>query len=85
MVGSNASSNASTNEALSHKGAATGGKRSAYREADEHFDELDIYIRNAYFDQPDKLNAWNIAARLEHPSKNKADNGGGESEGGGNN
>ena len=65
-----------TNEALSHKGAASGSKKSAYREADEHFDELDIYIRNTYFDQPDKIHTWNIASKLERPSSNKtAENG----------
>ncbi len=58
-----------TNAALSHKGAATGGKSSAYRRAAEFFEDLDIYIRNKYRDQPDKLNAWNIASRLERPAK----------------
>jgi len=62
-----------TNEALIHKGAATGSKKSAYREADEHFDELDIYIRNTYADQPDKINAWNIASRLERSAAKKED------------
>lgn len=58
-----------TNEALSHRGAATGSKKSAYAEADEHFDELDIYIRNQYRDQPDKINAWRIASHIERAAK----------------
>jgi hypothetical protein len=56
------------NEALSHRGAATGSKKSAYRESDEHFDELDMYIRNQFADQPDKINAWNIATHIERSS-----------------
>lgn len=62
-----------TNEALSHRGAATGSKKSAYREADEFFDELDIYIRNQYRDQPNKINAWNIASHIERSSERKDD------------
>lgn len=58
-----------TNAALSHKSAATGGKRSAYREADENFEELDIYIRNRYAGQPDKINAWNVATHIERAAK----------------
>jgi hypothetical protein len=57
-----------THEALSHRGAATGGKKSAYQDADEHYDELDIYIRNQYSDQPDKLNAWRNATHIERNS-----------------
>lgn len=57
-----------TNEALSHRGAATGSKKSAYREADEFFDELDIYTRNQYRDQPDKINAWRNATHIERSS-----------------
>lgn len=60
-----------TNTALSHKGAATGGKSSAYRRAAEFFEDLDIYIRNKYRDQHDKINAWNIASRLERSAKKK--------------
>jgi hypothetical protein len=60
-----------TNEALSHRGAATGGKASAYQRADEFFDELDIYIRNKYKNQPDKLNAWRIATHIEQAPKKK--------------
>jgi hypothetical protein len=60
-----------TNTALSHKGAATGGKASAYGRAAEFYEDLDIYIRNKYRDQPDKINAWNIASRLERPSAKK--------------
>lgn len=63
-----------TNTALSHKGAATGGKASAYKRAAEFFEDLDIYIRNKYRDQPDKIHAWHIAARLERPSANKGGN-----------
>lgn len=59
------------NEALSHRGAAVGGKKSAYAEADEHFDELDIYIRNHYADQPDKLHAWRNATHIEKAAKKK--------------
>ena len=58
-----------TNEALSHRGAAVGSKKSAYAEADEHFDELNIFIRNQYRDQPDKLNAWRIATHIERSAK----------------
>lgn len=58
-----------TNAALSHKGAATGGKSSAYGRAAEFFEDLDVYIRNKYRDQPDKMNAWNIASRLERSAK----------------
>lgn len=54
-----------TNESLSQRGEATGGKRSAHAEAADFFDELDIFIRNYYRDQPDKLNAWRNAARIE--------------------
>lgn len=68
-----------TNEASSHKSAAVGAKKSAYREADEHFDELDMYIRNVYADQPDKMNAWRVATHIER-SKAK-DEGDGEGEG----
>ena len=68
-----------TNTALSHRGAATGGKASAYRRAAEFHEDLDIYIRNKYRDQPDKINAWNIASRLERSSakkeEEKTDNG----------
>lgn len=60
-----------TNAALSHRSAATGSKKSAYREAEEFFDELDIYIRNHYFDQPDKLNAWRVATHIERTKKKK--------------
>ena len=60
-----------TNAALSHKGAATGGKSSAYARAADFFEDLDIYIRNKYRDQPDKINAWNIASRLERTSAKK--------------
>jgi hypothetical protein len=69
-----------TNTALSQKGAATGGKSSAYKQAAEFFDDLDIYIRNKYRDQPDKLNAWRVASHLERTSSNKGggDKGGGE-------
>lgn len=59
------------NEALSHRGAAVGGKNSAYAAADEHFDELDIYIRNYYADQPDKLHAWRNATHIEKSAKKK--------------
>lgn len=62
-----------TNTALSHRGAATGGKKSAYREADEHFEDLDIFIRNHYFDQPDQLNAWRVATRIERTPKKKTE------------
>ena len=62
---------ASTNEAMSHRGAATGSKKTAYQEADEFFDELDIYIRNHYADKPDKLNAWRIATHIERSSAKK--------------
>lgn len=62
-----------TNEALSHRGAATGSKKSAYREADEHFDELDIYIRNNYADQPDKMNAWRNATHIERTAEKQVD------------
>ncbi len=65
-----------TNTALSHRGAATGGKASAYQRAAEFFEDLDIYIRNKYRDQPDKINAWNIASHLERSSAKK--NGGNE-------
>jgi hypothetical protein len=58
-----------TNTALSHKGAATGGKASAYRRAAEFFEDLDIYIRNKYRDQPDKINAWNIASHVERTAQ----------------
>jgi hypothetical protein len=57
------------NEALSHKGAATGSKKTAYQTADEHFDELDLYIRNAFANQPDKINAWNNATHIERTPK----------------
>lgn len=60
-----------TNEALSHRGAATGGKSSAYKRADEHFDELDIYIRNKYAAQPDKINAWRNATHIERTAAAK--------------
>jgi hypothetical protein len=60
-----------TNTALSHRGAAVGGKKSAYREADEFFDELDIFIRNHYHDQPAKLAAWKIASHVERAPKKK--------------
>jgi hypothetical protein len=64
-----------TNTALSHRGAATGSKKSAYREADENFDELDIYIRNSYADQPDKINAWRNATHIERSAaKQKEEN-----------
>lgn len=61
------------NEALSHRGAAVGSKKSAYREADEHFDELNIYIRNHYADQPDKIHAWRNATHIERSKKKKED------------
>ena len=61
------------NEALSHRGAAVGSKKSAYSEADEHFDELNIYIRNHYADQPDKLHAWSNATHIEKAAKKKKD------------
>ncbi|CAN5519018.1 hypothetical protein BH10ACI1_BH10ACI1_23900 [soil metagenome] len=61
------------NEALSHRGAATGSKKSAYQQADENFDELDIYIRNNYRDQPDKINAWRIASHIERSPKKKVE------------
>lgn len=60
-----------TNEALSHRGAAVGSKKSAYREADENFDELNIFIKNHYRDQPDKLNAWRNATHIERTKKKK--------------
>ena len=63
------------NEALSHRGAAVGSKRSAYSQADEHFDELDIYIRNHYADQPDKLHAWRNATHIERSAAKKKDDG----------
>lgn len=44
-------------------------KKSAYQDADEFFDELDIYIRNKYADQPDKINAWNNAAHIERTTE----------------
>jgi hypothetical protein len=62
-----------TNEALSHRGAAVGSKKSAYAQADEFFDELDIYIRNQYRDQPDKLNAWRNASHVERAAKKNDD------------
>lgn len=62
-----------TNTALSHRGAAVGSKKSAYREADEYFDELDIFIRNHYSDQPEKLAAWKIASHIERAPKKKKD------------
>ena len=65
------------NEALSHRGAAVGSKRSAYSQAGEHFDELDIYIRNHYADQPGKLHAWRNATHIEKASKKKKDDGDG--------
>ena len=65
---------APTNEALSHRGAAVGSKKSAYSEADEHFDELDIYIRNHYADRPDKLNAWRNATHIERSAAKKDGN-----------
>lgn len=61
------------NEALSHRGAAVGGKRSAYSEADEYFDELNIYIRNHYAGQSDKLHAWRNATHIEKAAKKKPD------------
>jgi hypothetical protein len=60
-----------TNQALSHRGAATGSKSSAYKDADEFFDELDIYIRNRYADQSDKINAWNNATHIERTAEKK--------------
>jgi hypothetical protein len=62
-----------TNEALSHRGAAVGSKKSAHAEADEFFDELDIYIRNQYHDQPDKINAWRNATHIERAAKKNGD------------
>lgn len=62
-----------SNEALSHRGAAVGSKKSAYQDADEFFDELDIYIRNKYADQPDKINAWNNAAHIERTTEKKVE------------
>ncbi len=63
-----------TNEALSHRGAAVGTKKSAYQEADEHFDELNIYIKNHYRDQPDKMNAWRNATHIEKSAKKPDEN-----------
>lgn len=62
-----------TNEALSHRGAAVGSKKSAYAQADEFFDELDIYIRNQYRDQPDKINAWRNATHIERAATRNGD------------
>ena len=60
-----------TTTALSHRGAATGGKRSAYGRAAEVFEDLDLYIRNKYANQPDKIHAWNNASHLERPARKK--------------
>lgn len=62
-----------TNEALSHRGAAVGSKQSSYAQADESFAELDIYIRNQYHDQPDKINAWRNATHIERAAKQNGD------------
>lgn len=61
-----------TNESLSQRGAATGGKTSAYTEASDFFDELDIFIRNYYRDQPDRINAWRNATHVERSAVKKS-------------
>lgn len=62
-----------TNESLSQRGMATGGKKSAYAEAEDLFDELDIYIRNYYRNQSDKINAWRNAMHIERTAEKKGE------------
>lgn len=60
-----------TNESLSQRGAATGGKKSAYAEAEDFFAELNIYILNYYREQSDKINAWQNATHIERTAGKK--------------
>ncbi|HQU82155.1 MAG TPA: hypothetical protein PKY59_03470 [Pyrinomonadaceae bacterium] len=62
-----------TNAATSSRGAAVSSRKNAFDIADENFEIIDIFIRNQYAEQPEKLSAWRMATHIQRAPKGKND------------
>ncbi|MCD9188731.1 MAG: hypothetical protein LUM44_20095 [Pyrinomonadaceae bacterium] len=60
-----------SNAATVSRGAAVSGRKNAFDEAEDNFLVIDTYIKNAYADDPAKLDAWRIATRIERAPRPK--------------